>query len=157
MSPSGTLPDGFSLHLLDLVNENAVPVASGSWEVTLDAPDAHRWFKVIIGTDAYASNESQGIPLQPVAYALEQNYPNPFNPSTTIRYSLAKKSDVNLEIYNTLGQRVRTLYSGARSTGEYETIWDGTNDNGGHVASGVYFYRLRTGEYNAVRKLVMIR
>ena len=157
MSPSGTLPDGFSLHLLDLVNENAVPVASGSWEVTLDAPDAHRWFKVIIGTDAYASNESQGIPLQPVAYALEQNYPNPFNPSTTIRYSLAKKSDVNLEIYNTLGQRVRTLYSGARSTGEYETIWDGTNDNGGHVASGVYFYRLRTGEYTAVRKLVMIR
>jgi hypothetical protein len=157
LGPSGTLPAGFSLHLLDLVNENAVPVVSGSFEVTLDAPDAHRYFKVIMGTDAYASNESQGIPLQPVSYALEQNFPNPFNPSTTIRYSLAKKSDVVLEIYNTLGQRVRTLFSGARTTGDYETVWDGTNDNGGHVASGVYFYRLRTGEYTAIRKLVMIR
>jgi len=157
LAQSGTLPAGYSLHLLDLVEENAVPVVSGSFDVALDAPDAHRYYKVIVGTEAYASGESRGIPLEPVAYALEQNYPNPFNPSTTIRYSLAKKSDVTLEIYNTLGQRVRTLFSGARTTGEYESVWDGTNDNGGHVASGVYFYRLRTGEYNAVRKLVMIR
>jgi hypothetical protein len=112
---------------------------------------------VIIGTDEYAAKESNGIPLQPVSYALAQNYPNPFNPTTTIRYSLAKKSDVSLEIYNTLGQRIRTLFSGERTTGEYEVVWDGTNDNGGHVASGVYFYRLRTAEFNSVRKLVMIR
>jgi hypothetical protein len=112
---------------------------------------------VIIGTDAYAAKEAAGIPLQPVVYDLAQNYPNPFNPSTTIRYALAKKSGVTLEIYNTIGQRVRTLFSGEQTTGEYESVWDGTNDAGGHVSSGVYFYRLRTGEYNAVRKLVMIR
>jgi hypothetical protein len=157
LTPSGTLPAGFSVHVLDLRDENALPVVSGSYQVTLDAPNAPHYYKVIMGTDEYAAKESNGIPLQPVSYALEQNYPNPFNPSTTIRYSLAKKSDVALEIYNTLGQRVRTLFSGAQTTGEYEIIWDGTNDNGGHVASGVYFYRLRTGEFNAVRKLVMIR
>jgi hypothetical protein len=157
LTPSGTLPAGFSVHVLDLGNENALPAASGAFEVALDAPDAPRYYKVIVGTDGFVAKESNGIPLTPVSYALEQNYPNPFNPSTTIRYSLAKKSDVVLEICNTLGQRVRTLFNGARSTGDYETIWDGTNDNGGHVASGVYFYRLRTGEYNAVRKLVMIR
>ncbi len=157
LTPSGTLPAGYSLHVLDLVNENAVPAASGSFEVNLDAPNAPRYFKVIMGTEAYASDESQGIPLQPVSYALEQNYPNPFNPATTIRYSLAKKSQVVLEIYNTLGQRVRTLSSGVQSTGEYSLVWDGSSDTGGHVASGVYFYRLRAGEYSAVRKLVMIR
>jgi hypothetical protein len=157
LTPSGTLPAGFSVHVLDLRDENALPAASGSFQVTLDAPNSPHYFKVIMGTDAYAAKESNGIPLQPVSYALEQNYPNPFNPATTIRYSLAKKSDVVLEIYNTLGQRVRTLFSGAQGTGNYAITWDGTNDNGGHVASGVYFYRLRTGEYNAVRKLVMIR
>ena len=157
LTPAGTLPAGFSIHVLDLSDENALPAASGSFQVRLDAPNAPHYYKVIMGTDEYAAKERNGIPLQPVSYALEQNYPNPFNPSTTIRYSLAKKSDVTLEVYNTLGQRVRTLFSGARSTGQYESIWDGTNDNGGHVASGVYFYRLRSGEYNAVRKLVMIR
>jgi hypothetical protein len=157
LTPSGTLPAGFSVHVLDLRDENALPAASGSFQVTLDAPNSPHYYKVIMGTDAYAAKESNGIPLQPVSYALEQNYPNPFNPATTIRYSLAKKSEVVLELYNTLGQRVRTLFSGAQSTGDYAITWDGTNDNGGHVASGVYFYRLRTGEYNAVRKLVMIR
>jgi hypothetical protein len=157
LTPSGTLPTGFSIHVLDLENENALPAVSGAFEVALDAPGAPRYYKVIMGTDAFVAKESNGIPLTPVSYALEQNYPNPFNPSTTIRYSLAKKSDVVLEICNTLGQRVRMLVSGVRSTGQYESLWDGTNDNGRHVASGVYFYRLRTGEYNAVRKLVMIR
>lgn len=157
LTPAGTLPAGFSVHVLDLRDENALPAASGSFQVTLDVPNAPHYYKVIMGTDEYAAKESNGIPLQPVSYALQQNYPNPFNPATTIRYSLAKKSQVVLEIYSTLGQRVRTLFNGVQSTGEYALIWDGTNDNGGHVASGVYFYRLRTGEYNAVRKLVMIR
>ena len=157
LASSGTLPAGYSVHVLDLQDENALPAATGSLGVTLDAPNTPRYYKVIVGTDEYAAKESNGIPLIPVSYALGQNYPNPFNPTTTIRYSLAKKGDVALEIYNTLGQRVRTLFSGERGTGEYEIIWDGTNDSGGHVASGVYFYRLRTGDFNAVRKLVMIR
>jgi hypothetical protein len=157
LSSSGTLPAGYSVHVLDLKNENALPAASGSFQVGLDAPNAPHYYKVIMGTDEYAAKESNSIPLQPVSYALGQNYPNPFNPTTTIRYSLAKRSDVALEIYNTLGQRVRTLLSGSQTTGEYAITWDGTNDNGAHVASGIYFYRLRTEEFNAVRKLAMIR
>lgn len=157
LTPSGVLPSGYSVHVLDLKDENALPSASGTFTVPLDAPNTPRYYKVIVGTASYAANESNGIPLQPVAYALGQNYPNPFNPATTIRYSIAKRSDVTLEIYNTLGQRVRMLFNGSRMTGEYETVWDGTNDGGAHVASGVYFYRLRTGEFSAVRKLVMIR
>ena len=154
---AGTLPPGYSVHVLDLVSENAVPSMPGSFDVNLDAPNAPRYYKVIIGTESFAAKESQGIPLQPVTYALEQNYPNPFNPSTTIRYALAKKTDVTLEVFNTLGQRVRTLVEAAQTTGQYAVTWDGTSDGGAHVASGVYFYRLRTGEFTAVRKLAMIR
>jgi hypothetical protein len=157
LTPAGTLPAGYSVHVLDLKDENALPSASGTFQVPLEGPNAPRYYKVIIGTNDYASRESGGIPLQPVSFGLAQNYPNPFNPSTTIRYSLAKRSDVVLEIYNTIGQHVRTLFSGSQATGEYASVWDGTDDNGGHVASGVYFYRLRTGDFTAVRKLVMIR
>jgi len=154
---AGTIPPGYSVHVLDLASASAVPAMPGSFQVTLDGPTTPRYFKVIVGTEAFAAKESQGIPLQPVAYALEQNYPNPFNPSTTIRYALAKRSDVLLEVFNTLGQRVRTLVSAPQMTGEYAVTWDGTGDSGAHVASGVYFYRLRTGEFTAVRKLAMIR
>jgi hypothetical protein len=157
LTPAGTLPAGYTVHVLDLKDENALPAASGSFQVALDAPNTPHYYKVIMGTKDFAEKESGGIPLQPVAYALGQNYPNPFNPSTTIRYSLAKRSDVLLEIYNTIGQHVRTLFNGSQMTGEYSIVWDGTNDNGGHVASGIYFYRLRTGEFTAVRKLAMIR
>jgi hypothetical protein len=157
LTPAGTLPPGYSVHVLDLKDENALPSASGTFQVVLDGPNSPHYYKVIMGTNDYASKESGGIPLQPVSFGLSQNYPNPFNPSTTIRYSLAKRSDVVLEIYNTIGQRIRTLFSGSQTTGEYAAVWDGTTDNGGHVASGVYFYRLRTGDFTAVRKLVMIR
>ncbi|HTS00248.1 MAG TPA: T9SS type A sorting domain-containing protein, partial [Bacteroidota bacterium] len=157
LGPAGTLPGGYAVHVLDLAGENAVPAMPGSFEVDLDAPNAPRYYKVIIGTESFAAKESQGIPLQPVAYALEQNYPNPFNPSTTIRYALEKKSAVLLEVFNTLGQRVRTLVDATQTTGQYAVTWDGTSDGGAHVASGVYFYRLRTGEFTAVRKLAMIR
>jgi hypothetical protein len=157
LTQEGAPPPGFELHVLDLANENVVPAGSGTFEAILPASGAAHLYKIIIGTPAFAERERKGIPLEPVAFALEQNYPNPFNPETTIRYALAKKTGVALEIYNTLGQRVRTLVSGLQSTGVYEVRWDGMNDAGRRTASGVYFYRLRTDEFTSVRSLVLIR
>ncbi|HUI64803.1 MAG TPA: IPT/TIG domain-containing protein, partial [Bacteroidota bacterium] len=157
VTPSGTLPAGYELHLLNLNDGNALPSATGTFEVDLDAPNSPHYYKVIMGTAAYVANERNGIPLLPVSYALEQNYPNPFNPSTTIRYGLAKRGEVTLEIYNALGQRVRTLVNAAQGAGTYEVVWNGTTDAGTMVASGVYFYRLRTESFTSVRKLIMIR
>jgi len=157
LTPSGTLPAGYQLHVLNLNDGNALPSATGTFEVDLDAPNAPHFYKVIMGTASYTANESNGIPLVPVSYALEQNYPNPFNPTTTIRYGLAKRGEVLLEIYNTLGQRVRTLVNAAQGAGTYEVVWNGATDAGTMVASGVYFYRLRTESFTAVRKLIMIR
>ena len=88
---------------------------------------------------------------------MEQNYPNPLNPETRIQYQISKRSDVILEIYSMLGQRVRSLVHAEQMTGGYSVVWDGANDSGFPAASGVYIYRLKAGEYLAAKKLLLIR
>jgi hypothetical protein len=93
----------------------------------------------------------------PTAFSLEQNYPNPFNPTTSIRYLLAENSEVVLEVFDVGGNRIRLLDSGQRDAGTYQVTWDGQDDDGHQVAGGVYFYRLRAGDFSSVRKLVLIK
>ena len=93
----------------------------------------------------------------PDEYELGQNYPNPFNPSTTIHYSLPRTSDIVLEVINALGQKVRTLVDKNQPAGEYSVVWDGTGENGNRVASGIYFYRLRTGDRTKTRKMLLLK
>jgi flagellar hook assembly protein FlgD len=88
---------------------------------------------------------------------LGQNYPNPFNPSTTIAYSVADKSDVKLQIFDVRGRLVRTLVDGERGPNNYRVMWDGLNNAGNSVASGVYFYRLIAGDFRATKKMVLLR
>ncbi len=88
----------------------------------------------------------------PSAYALEQNYPNPFNPSTEIEYSVARSGLVNLRVYNMLGQEISTLFSGIQQPGNYRIKFDG-----GHLTSGVYFYRLEAGGTSVARKMVLTK
>ena len=92
----------------------------------------------------------------PVRFHLGQNYPNPFNPSTHIPYQLAEDSHVRLVIYNSLGQRVRTLVNRPQPSGEYRATWKGRDDAGRPVAAGVYFYRLTTAGGRQVRKMVLM-
>jgi hypothetical protein len=94
----------------------------------------------------------------PQSYALYQNFPNPFNLPTTIRFDLPESARVRLAIYNTLGQRVRTLIDAdlpARSL--HETSWDGRDDGGREVASGVYFYRLDAGRFQKTRRMLLLK
>jgi hypothetical protein len=93
----------------------------------------------------------------PTRYDLSQNYPNPFNPETTIRYALPEKSNVDLAIYNVQGQLVRTLVSEAKEAGYYKVIWDGTDDRGKAVPSGMYIYTMKTDNFEKVRRLVMLK
>lgn len=85
------------------------------------------------------------------------NYPNPFNPATTIRYSVPTASRVELKIYNALGQLVKTLVDGYQTTGEYAAVWDGKDGDSNLLASGIYFYRIQMGEFNAVRKMTYLK
>jgi len=96
--------------------------------------------------------------LVPTVYALDQNYPNPFNPTTSIRYQLPKTSTVTLVIYNMLGQPVRTLISGQQQEAGYYTVaWDGTNDLGQAVSSGMYIYRIQAGDFVATKKMMFLK
>jgi hypothetical protein len=94
---------------------------------------------------------------KPVEFALRQNAPNPFNPSTTIRFDVAGSTPVNLTIYSTTGQLVRTLVDGAMTTGTHHITWDGTDNVGRSVAGGVYLYRLQTSDRVASKRMTLVR
>lgn len=94
---------------------------------------------------------------RPQEFTLKQNQPNPFNPSTVIEFNLSIPAEVTLEVLNVLGQRVSTLASGPRPPGTYTVVWDGQDDRGAQLASGVYFYRLQAGARQEVKKLVLLR
>ena len=85
-------------------------------------------------------------------YTLYQNYPNPFNPVTAIGYRLSAVSEVDISIYNILGQKIVTLVSERQPAGKHEVRWDAS-----HLASGVYYYQLIAGEYQDVKKMILIK
>ncbi|MCK4236818.1 MAG: T9SS type A sorting domain-containing protein, partial [Candidatus Krumholzibacteria bacterium] len=91
------------------------------------------------------------------ASALEQNFPNPFNPSTQIVFSIRETADVSLRIYNASGRLVRVLVEGKWEVGRHRVVWDGKDDSGRAVASGVYFYRLTAGAFTKTKKMVLLR
>jgi len=95
--------------------------------------------------------------MTPITYSLAQNYPNPFNSSTVISYNVPVTGHVVLSIYNTEGRLVRTLVNGQSAPGLHNVIWNGMSDFGTAVATGVYIYRLQTGDFNAIRKMVYLK
>ncbi len=95
--------------------------------------------------------------MRPYRFELGQNYPNPFNPNTVIRYQLAVNSNVSLKIYNMFGQVVRTLTNKHETAGYHSVVWDGKNNDGRMVSSGVYIYRLETTSYVKTRKMILLK
>ena len=93
----------------------------------------------------------------PKEYALAQNSPNPFNPSTKIQFDLPKAGHIKLSVFNLLGQTVRTLYNEKLAAGRHSIIFDGTDENGSKIASGIYFYRLETGDFTQSKKMILLK
>jgi hypothetical protein len=94
---------------------------------------------------------------KPAEFGLSQNYPNPFNQATKIEFTLAKSGFVTLQIYDTLGRKVRTLVSEHLSSGYKSMFWDGKNDTGKEVASGIYFYQIKAGNFSASKKMLLLK
>ncbi len=119
-------------------------------QVKLAAPDA-------------SQVEVSGVSPVPRSFVLDQNYPNPFNPATTIAFTLGDLGSsgpyvaVHLVVYNLLGQQVKTLFDGTLGPGRYEYIWDGTDQAGQTMASGLYFYRLTTAGNSETKKMVLMK
>jgi flagellar hook assembly protein FlgD len=86
-----------------------------------------------------------------------QEYPNPFNPETTIKFALHNEADTRLVIYNVKGQKVKTIVNERKPAGIYNVKWDGKDETGHRVSSGVYLYRLETGKYHLTKKMLMLK
>ncbi|MBD3386736.1 T9SS type A sorting domain-containing protein [candidate division KSB1 bacterium] len=93
----------------------------------------------------------------PKEYALEQNFPNPFNPETTIKYKVKEAGIVNISIYNMAGQLVRTLVNRQMKPGSYDLVWNAKDNNGQHVSSGTYFYRMQANNFSKVQRMQLLR
>ena len=100
---------------------------------------------------------TEPIAIPAASLALDQNHPNPFNPSTTISYNLPAVSYVSLAIHDVTGRKVRTLVSAIQDPGSKSVEWNGLDDDGSPVVSGIYFYRLRAGKEELARKMVLMR
>ncbi|MFH2056996.1 MAG: FlgD immunoglobulin-like domain containing protein [bacterium] len=125
---------------------------SGATEVELVAQSLvdSRCREVVLKYDSRAATLPDG-------FSLTQNHPNPFNPETTIDFALPQDAEVTLVVYNVLGKKVRELVSGWLPAGEHQIRFDGREDSGAELASGVYFYRLRAGTFEDTRKMVLLK
>ena len=101
--------------------------------------------------------EVGNLSLRPDDFGLAQNVPNPFNPSTTIDYQMPEAGEVRLTVYNLLGQEIRTLIDGQLDAGYHTIVWDGMDDAGRQVASGVYVYRMHSGNFSAIRRMMLLK
>lgn len=93
----------------------------------------------------------------PESFELLQNFPNPFNPTTNIRFQLPRAAYVRLNVYDLLGRLVKTIVDGDYKPGYHQVLWDGLNDNGIKVTSGIYYYVLETADQRFVKKMCMLR
>jgi len=122
---------------------------------------AQRWS---IDEVIFCLNEGTGITdvdgkanVVPLTFKLSENFPNPFNPTTTVEYSVPYSNYVSIDIFNALGQKVRTLVDRVVTAGTYRTTWDGTDDNGRIMPSGVYLYKMTSGHFNSVKRMLLMK
>ncbi|GBD92030.1 hypothetical protein BMS3Abin04_02763 [bacterium BMS3Abin04] len=147
---NGDVPDSFRFEGEDFDFSYPTNTQSYSYGTSNQPLGALTWFGIPVGVN---DNNIQIVKT----YKLMNNYPNPFNPSTAIEFAIPKTSNVELSVYNALGQKVATLVNGEVTQGVHRTVWNGLTDTGESVASGIYFYRLKSGEFSMSKKMILIK
>jgi hypothetical protein len=118
---------------------------------------AYRYQIGVTDGDGEFMSPIQRVAIAPLRNGLEQNHPNPFNPQTTIHYTLSAADHVTLAVYDATGRLVRTLINENQPAGARDVIWNGQDDRGNTVASGVYFYKMTAGKFTETRRMVMLK
>jgi hypothetical protein len=126
-------------------------------QIESNDPDEHLVVVPIHLSVGVTGLESVDLHNLPTTIQLSPNYPNPFNPSTTIEYAIPAEMNVELVVYNMLGQKLKVLHSGTQKAGYHRLQWDGTNEYGSSMASGIYIYRLKTEEKVLIRKMILMK
>jgi hypothetical protein len=137
-----------------LVGVRFIPPDKVVYNCTIDIGDTLCANVFCTGEGDPMSDSGGTVPLR---FALEQNHPNPFNPTTTISFTLPEKLKAELVVFNLSGQRIRTLLNELQPAGPNQVVWNGRDDHGIPVSSGVYFYRLKAGRYMQTRKMVLLK
>jgi len=147
---NGDFPEGFSIALYDYNSGEIIDASSFDLRI---GNELERKFKLIVGKPGFIEKEINRIrENMPEKFELFPNYPNPFNPETTIKYSLSKYGFVTLKIYDILGAEIRTLVERYQQPGNYVY-----NFNGEGLSSGVYIYRLISGDFVSARKMTLVK
>jgi hypothetical protein len=125
-------------------------------------PTGYAWyddFQIIEIPDILVTIEEPGTKVTNLInnFLLKQNYPNPFNPETIIEYVVPERGQVELNIYNLLGQKIRSLVNDMKTPGTYQILWDGRDDHGNNVATGMYLYQLRSENAFITKKMMLIK
>jgi hypothetical protein len=142
--------------LVDLGLEAAYRFHLGLADPVLSEDEAR--FLLIVGSHGFVDSLGDRLPSLPERTTLHRNHPNPFAPSTIIRYDVASACEVRLSVYDVRGALVRELHDGRCAPGRYETVWEGTDERGRRVPSGVYFCRFDAGSgVDETRKLILVR
>lgn len=153
------------------VNSGSMDLSAGKFltiPIAMTSDAAQNGVEVSLNNLVISGPSGQEIPVSdggislkldvlPTNYSLHQNYPNPFNPETEIRFDLPEKAPVELTIYNLMGQKVRTLVTGDLKSGFHHVSWNGLNDAGHSVSTGLYFYTISAGTYHATKKMLLLK
>jgi len=123
----------------------------------LPLPEGYTRDFIVKASGYYIPWISEPTATIPDRFELKDNYPNPFNATTEIKFALPQESYVKLAVYNIMGQKVKTLFDGRKTAGVHKVVWDGRNDSGEIVASGVYFYTIRAGTYIETKKMTLLK
>ncbi len=155
----GDFPAEAEVHLLDEALQSAHNLrANPEYSFNSGKNGVEKKLKLIVGSHQFATRQAGEIALVPEQFELLQNFPNPFNPETSIRFNLAEASRVSIVIYDMLGRRVRTLLdSEQKGAGYFSARWNGRDDRGGQVATGVYIYQLKTNSKSISRKMILMK
>jgi len=148
---SADVPEGFRFEGEDF--DFSYPTSTTSYTAGTNGQPigALTWFGIEVGVSEEINNQVVEN------YELRNNYPNPFNPSTTISFAIPKAGNVELTIYNVLGQKVATLINGEVAQGVHSAVWNGLSDAGVSVASGTYIYQIKSGEFSMSKKMILMK
>jgi hypothetical protein len=157
------LPKSIKVVLIDRKRRLKMKMNEESeFKFAFDNKETNRKLQIVAGDSTFVAKATAGIMELPVSYALYGNIPNPFNPSTTIKYTVAEKGKgrelVSLKVFDARGRFVKALVNGKQESGYYKVNWDGRNERGVSVGSGVYFYRISIGrEFIKSRKMIVLK
>ncbi len=153
----GFFNPSYNIFLIDSINSISTELRLNHKVLIQNAPDldGHK-FSILIGQDVSSKTELD-LNLLPDKFKLYQNYPNPFNPETHIEFDLPKEVNIAINIYNLLGQKVKTLIDKKMKAGHHSILWNGIDENGSSVSSGIYFYQLVSPDHMCTKKMTIIK